>query len=308
MAYDVESDRVILFSGEASPESGFLGGTWAYDLASNSWQQMSPPRSPQPAAAADCVAYDIESDRVVLFVGSYFYGLGHDPEQTPSGETWAYDFNTDSWTQLQPTIAPFGLVGARMAYDAESDRVILFGGAQVGTFAPTNATWAYDFNSDTWTKMTPEEIPQGEYFHAMTYSAADDRVILLKAYPNELWAYDYNVDTWEQLEPPSMPAARYYSSLLYDEVSDRVLLFGGETAITERPLGDLWSYDFSSNEWTQVAPENSPSQRGWHAAAYSVGTQLMLLFGGGASRESFTNETWLYDPKWNSWTQVTAPS
>jgi len=307
MAYDVESDRAILFSGEASPESGFLGATWAYDLAINSWQQMAPAQSPESAAAADCLAYDFESDRVILFVGSYFYGLGHDPEQTAAGETWAYDFNSDSWTKMHPATSPFGVVGARMAYDAESDRIILFGGAEAGTFTPTDATWAYDFNSDTWTEMGPEERPQAEYFHAMTYSPRDDRVILLKAYPNQLWAYDYDVDTWQQLQPPTMPPARYYSSLVYDEVSDRVLLFGGESAASEKPLADLWSFDSLANQWTELAPENPPGARGWHAAAYGAVARLMLLFGGGPSRESFTDETWLYDPKRNSWTEVVLP-
>ena len=308
MALDAESNRVILFSGEASPQSGFLGGTWAYDLARNSWQEMSPTQTPHPAAAADCLAYDTESDRVILFVGSYFYGLGQDPEQAGAGETWAYDYNNDSWTQLHPATSPFGLVGARMAYDAESDRVILFGGAEVETFNPSNATWAYDTNADTWTEMTPEMEPQREYFHAMAYSPADDRVLLLKAYPNQLWSYDYNADAWEQLESPSMPPARYYSSMVYDEGLDRVFLFGGETSTSEKPLDDLWSFDSSSAEWKELVADNAPSRRGWHAAAYSGSAQVILIFGGGPSREAFTDETWIYDPRWNAWTQITTPS
>jgi len=42
MAYDAESDRVILFGGETEPGSNILNGeTWAYNLKSNTWEKRT---------------------------------------------------------------------------------------------------------------------------------------------------------------------------------------------------------------------------------------------------------------------------
>ena len=85
------------------------------------------------------MAYDAGSDRGILFGG------------TGGSETWAYDFNSNTWTKMNPVVHPSGRWGHVMAYDEESKRVVLFGG---GTgITPSNETWAYDFNSNTWTHM-----------------------------------------------------------------------------------------------------------------------------------------------------------
>ena len=46
------------------------------------------------------MAYDAGSDRVVLFGGKP--GL----LSVTSDETWAYDFDTNAWTQLHPSMKP----------------------------------------------------------------------------------------------------------------------------------------------------------------------------------------------------------
>jgi hypothetical protein len=44
-----------------------------------------------------------------------------------------------------------------MAYNSVADRVIMFGGQVDKTsFKYTNETWTYDFNTNTWTNMTPQ--------------------------------------------------------------------------------------------------------------------------------------------------------
>ena len=55
---------------------------------------------------------------------------------------------------MEPTTRPSPRTETGMAYDAESDRVILFGGV------PQNDdTWAYDLNTNTWTLMEPAARP-----------------------------------------------------------------------------------------------------------------------------------------------------
>jgi hypothetical protein len=44
------------------------------------------------------------------------------------------------------------MAAATMAYDSESDRVILFGGCLGQTV--WNETWAYDYNDNKWEKIS----------------------------------------------------------------------------------------------------------------------------------------------------------
>jgi hypothetical protein len=201
MAYDSESDKIILFGGQIEGRGIIPNGeTWAYDIASNTWTEMKPDAGPAIKAAVDLV-YDAESDRVILFGGG-------GEQLNIMSDTWAYDYNTNTWTEM--AAGPEDHLGYRMAYDIESDRCILFGGMGYPSLSLFNDTWAYDFNSDTWTEMQPNTSPSARNFHAMAYDAQADRVILFggsewdenmndKAL-GDTWAYDFNTNTWEELE------------------------------------------------------------------------------------------------------------
>lgn len=308
MAYDAESDRIILYSGCLNYEE-CLNDTWAYDVDTNAWRDMSPAQSPPFGHGP--MAYDVQSDRIVLFLG-VVGPSGSVAESTPGGETWAYDFNTNTWTDLEPTDAPFGIIGAQMVYDTESDRIVLFGGLDADVFETEvvtfyNDTWAYDFDTNTWTKMEPAVSPRAQNFHTMAYDHGSDRVILFGNF-EDTWAYDYNTDTWEELDPGETPSARLYCDQVYDPGSEQMILFGGERVSSESPLGDTWAYHFKTNTWTELEPGQSPSQRARHAMVYSSKADRIVLFGGGRSGYQYTDETWIYDPKANTWTDVTPDS
>ena len=303
MTYDVESDRVILLGGMVGGSE--ISDTWSYDVSTNTWTQMTPEQSPPPSD--DTLAYDIQSDRAILFLVPIVNGS---PTEGPS-ETWAYDLNTDTWTNLAPATAPPQLLGAVMVYDEESDRMILFGGIDAaelvthGSLVYTNETWAYDYDTNTWTRMDPEVRPPGVNFQPMAYDAGADRVILIGSNAEELtddtWVYDYNTDTWEMRQTAESPKHRDYSAMVYAAGIGQVILFGEGEPVTKN---DTWTYDFESNTWTELEPETPPSKRGWHAMAYSIRADQVVLFSGGKSREECTLETWLYDPEANTWTQV----
>src|SRR2546426_590310 len=167
MAYDSQSDRVILFGG--SGIGGSRNDTWAYDLGTNKWTQMNPVLKPS-ARYAHAMAYDSQSDRVILFGGQSGVSFLND--------TWTYDFDTNTWTNMVPSAKPSARVYTEMAYDSQSDRVILFGG-EAGVSAYFRGTWGYDLNTNTWTNMTATAKPPARASHAMAYDSQSDRVILL---------------------------------------------------------------------------------------------------------------------------------
>ncbi len=312
MAYDVESDRAILFGGIWINRGG-LEDTWVYDLSANSWVEMVPAQSPPPGPSS--MAYDIQSDRAILFMGVIDTGtIPNNEVYKPASETWAYDYNSNTWVDMQPKDAPFGLLGARMVYDAESDRMILFGGLDAGVIAGADDkwfddTWAYDFDSNKWTKMKPAASPPGRNYYPMAYDVSSDRIVLFSSSTsriNDMWSYDYNTDTWVELTPDELPSLRIYCDIVYDSQSDRMILFGGTMLPqAEAPFGDTWAYHLDTDIWTELNPATSPGKRGWYAAVYSTKADRVILFGGGTRRGTVTNETWIYDLEANTWTNVT---
>jgi len=199
MAYDAESDRVVLFGGYPLNDE-----TWVYDFDGDNWSKVEPAIRPPAMAAHPAMAYDAESDRIVLFGGSRVGG--------PSDETWVYDFNTNTWTEMTPVASPPPRYSHNLAYDSESDRVILFGGFKAFS-TPSDETWAYDFDSNVWTRMDPPLAPSPRVVHGMAYDSQSDRVVLFGGgtgggtNSDETWTYDFNSNAWTKMTPATAPLA-----------------------------------------------------------------------------------------------------
>jgi hypothetical protein len=195
---------------------------------------MSPIVTPTGKLAPG-MTYDSESDRIILFGGLHDGAIYSD-------ETWAYDFNANNWTQMNPSPHPPGRFDAYMTYDNESDVVILAGGNGFGGYQ--DDIWAYDFNTDTWTLMSPDVAPSRVC--PLAYDSASDNVIAFwgESTPGrETWTYDYNTDTWTQRLPLNNPPVRERPLIAYDSESDVTILFGGKGENGfETAMGDTWVY------------------------------------------------------------------
>jgi hypothetical protein len=93
MVYDSESDRMILYGGDA-----FGSETWAYDLNTNTWTLMDDGSGPAGSINLSFFAmvYIPEIDRVILSGGNHC-----DKSCTYLEGLWAYDYNTNTWENLQ---------------------------------------------------------------------------------------------------------------------------------------------------------------------------------------------------------------
>ena len=249
MAYDAESDRVILFGGH-DHTSWQLNDTWAYDYNTDIWEQVAagPPNHLGPR-----LAYDAESDRVILFGGwNGQTGFAQD-------DTWAYDYNSDTWTKMDPSVRPPGRNSQLLIYDAESDRIITWGGFGVDYKPVDDRVWAYDFNTDAWAELKPGEgpAPLVRFDTIAAYDVESDRIVTYggEAYfgdaPRlETWTYDYNTNTWNLMQPTANPGPLLDNAMAYSDAADRVILFGG---YSEGQLSAAtWSYDFNSDTWTDM--------------------------------------------------------
>ena len=285
MAHDSESERVILFGGETL--YGYFGDTWAYDIKGNAWTNMEPSTSPEapysgPGLAEHCMAYDSKADRVILFGGVF---------QNMNQDTWAYDFNANTWQDMGPV--PSGLyprIECAMTYDSKVDRIIEFGGYAGGTTFNQD-TWAYDYGNNTWTKMAPSVSPPGRFGHSMAYDSKADRILLYGGsapWPiGDFWAYDYGGDNWTALRSLTDQNAEGDHALVYKASSDLAVLIAA----------GVWAYDYDNNNWTsldigRINWDNYGAD--YQSAAYVVGSDRAVTFGGllRVTGTSFSNHTW----------------
>src|SRR3989454_2229632 len=242
MAYDSQSDRTILLQNRE---------TWAYNLSSNTWTNMMPatsPPAPSEGRRGPRMAYDAESDRTILFGGldAGFNSLFND--------TWAYDFEANTWTEMRPAVHPPGRAYPGMTYVTGPDRILLFGGA-VGNDR-LNDTWAYDFNSNTWTDLNPATHPSARGSPAMEFNRWVDRTILFggvgpipgDVVNNETWSFNYAANAWVRLTTAVSPPPRAWHGMAYVNPLHVTVLFGwGPDRATS--YDDLWIYGSETNTW-----------------------------------------------------------
>jgi N-acetylneuraminic acid mutarotase len=249
------------------------------------------------------MAYDQTSGRLLLFGGS--------DETGQLNDTWAYDPEARTWTELKPT---GGLPSARwaqgMAYDQVTRRLIMFGGrAESGP--SLNDTWVYDPGANTWAQLKPAgALPLPRRSPAIAYDPVTRRLIMFGGYSdagalNDTWAYDSGADAWTKLEPRgTSPSARGDHSIAYDPVSRRVIMFGGR-GDTGTVLSDAWAYDPVANTWTELRPSGAqPPARSRHSMAYDLTSARMIIFGGQDIAGGSLDDTWAYDPAANTWTEL----
>ena len=190
MAYDVASDRLILFGGNNG--TAYKGETYAYDPSANSWTAMSPPSAPS-SRAGHAMAYDVHRDRVVLFGGRSDAG--------PNNETWTYSFSSNTWTNMNPVSPPAPRWNHSMAYDSRSGRVLLFGG--LTGQGPTNETWTYDLAANAWRELSVSPGPQPRQSATLAYDEKADVYLMFGGVGSGVLG-----DTWTyRFYAPRLPSA-----------------------------------------------------------------------------------------------------
>jgi len=296
IAYDSESEKVILLYEQGNTGTILSPETWAFDFDTKAWER----RATAPSNGEGPMAYDTQSDRVIVF-------LGANSQIKSTSRTFAYDYNSDTWTDMKPAEAPFGILGARMVYDSESDKILLFGGLSTENFLDESTDiWAYDYESNTWTNMQPAgDPPLGENYFAMSYDSGADRVIAWRCAVGKaeckIRVYDYNANVWEERETEPSPTIHVYGTMVYDPKTGLNILFGGDSLIGI--TNETWGYDYESNSWSLLSALNPPGPRAWHAMTYIDQVGLVFIFGGGQNKTKFTNEVWVYDPIKVEWAQ-----
>jgi len=298
MVYDSSRDRIIMFGGY---NNGPLNDTWSYDPATNSWTELNP-SNPPPCRYRHALVYNPTDGGIILFGGAS-YGTCLD-------DTWAYDPDTNRWTDLKPSNSPPGRQLHSMVYNIAQGQVILFGGSLLGGCVPTNPlddTWSFNPLNNSWTNLNPPCHPEARFNHAMVYDQISGQIILfggskdLDNYLDDTWSYNILNNVWTERYPSQRPYSRGGHSLVIDPIFGFVILFGGED--TKGCLDDIWFYDVPNGDWNNLGLANSLAPRSEHSMVYDSARGQIILFGG-RGRDGLLNDTWSFDVKLKKWTEL----
>ncbi len=269
-AFDTKRSRLLVYGGaterlrfcspipRCSPHA--VGDTWWYDPAANEWTEVSAP-GPSPRVGA-AMAYDAAGDRFVLFGGGEFLAS---QQGNAFGDTWVFDPDGETWERLDPAVSPPDRVFATMGYDADSERVLLWGGATPGE--DDDGLWA--FAGDEWAQVPDGEAPPPRYLHALVPVPDRGEMLLLGGIgvfttelgagitttesraTDEVWVLDPGARAWSAGEPAVWPL-QDLSAAYHAELGQVVVFAGGPTYLVD-PVTGAW--DDRSEDLGAIADE-----------------------------------------------------
>lgn len=268
-------------------------------IAADNWQPHA--ASDGPPTSSHGVALDVAREELVVVAGS---------------ETWTW--TESAWLQVAADPLPPARFFPALAYDAQRERVVLFGGFAGGSFLAD--TWEFDGN--TWVDASPAVGPPGRSQAALAFDSARHVVVLFGgvgagAELADTWLWDGA--EWRDATPVTgSPSARSFHALAYDSSRESVLLLGGSAdeadgfwewdgaawtgmptapfatsqlvglaslgrcAVTFTASGETWLWDGAAAAWSQLLTDNSPGARTGFVMAGDTLRGRAFLFGGAA--------------------------
>ena len=305
MVYDPIDHRVLLFGGAHwQNRYTFYDELWSYEYETNTWSMLDTRNNPDPRFNSMLVYIP---DRHQLFL----YGGFSSADRI--ADTWVYDFESNTWTELHPNTQPSPRSDSSIAYDPVNDVVVLFSGYLLND-THLQDTWIYSFKMENWIKRTPDNPPLGQYGNYMVYVESTGQLLMYPGhwsvisngetvnhgFGGNLWEYDVVDDSWIEHSSNVSPPGRYWGSLVYDSTEDRLILFGGHGAVN---YDDTWTYSVADGVWENVEQSIKPSRRNSIGAVYDPDNHVVVLFGGlGDDRQSL-EDTWILDCETLTWHQ-----
>ena len=155
-------DRMVISHGFTN--TGRFDDTWAFDLANNGWRNLTPSGTKPLRRCLHHAVYDAERSQMLLF-GGCASGFG----PCPLGDLWAFDLNTNTWTERTGQVKPAPRTHYGMVFDDARSQLVIFGGQGNGAL---NDTWEFDANRREWREATLLGAPpSGRSRHESTFGS-----------------------------------------------------------------------------------------------------------------------------------------
>ena len=200
----------------------------------------------------------------------------------------------ERWQKIQTTRAPSARRGHAMAYSAEAQKTVLFGGfSKRGFFGHLNQddvvlgdTWLWD--GATWENVTADGDPPARGGHCMAYDSERNVVVMFGGYDgtqalSDTWVWN---GSWDgPLEPENSPTARRECGMVYDLTQGYTLLFGGVLPDARYPddestwtyYGETWSWN--GTNWSMISQADGLRMAAV-GFAHDSAQRVSVMFGG----------------------------
>ena len=297
-------------SGAAQNDTWIL--TNANGVGSPAWTKLSPTDAAPPRRSHTAM-YDPVSNEMVIFGGTSQLPLTFTDDHVfvltkanglQSGATW-------SQAGPVPRNHPSGI------YDASTDQMIVFGGAQSDTGSgPLNDVWSevgiaaegqVSQVPMNWVQVFPAGTPPAPRFgHSGLYDSGSNRMIVFGGGTsstnclNDLWILDdansaHGTPDWLRLTASgTAPAARMNQAAAYDPTENTLIIFGG-TNCASGYLSDVWVLSNANGEggtptWTKLSPSGTPpAARENSSAVYDSVNNILTVYAGDTGGAGFTD-------------------
>jgi len=252
------------------------------------------------------MAYDTDQQRIIAYGGRTGF-----PNFDNINETWAFDYKSGTWENLEPANTPVWRSMHSIVYDPVGKRTLMFGGNDFTR--AFNDLWEYDFDQNTWTEISPDISPTPRQMHGMIFNPDRGSVILVGgrranggAFFNDTWEFRSSTNTWAVLNALDVPPVSDHVNLAYYRSVQKLVLFTGPDAYVlgngqVRPPS-TWAYDFSTENWSNLHTATSPD--GDHSSlTYDPYREKLILLGNSRSTDGMF--TWEFDWAEGVWTDIT---
>jgi len=202
-------------------------------------------------------------------------------EHVWNNELWRYNFQSQNWTNMNPTPDPVhGVPSARGFLGSDvytplsgTPSIIYYGGAQYNPLVTVREwygdIWEYIPSTNSWKNRVPTNSPIpgarlgpaiAIWRHTMYMFGG---ISTSFQFLNDLWSYDLVNDTWTLIIPsnacdPSLPPANFAPQFQLSNngaVLQALYMYGGNVF----PPGsgnqneEIWKYSLTTNSWSKIA-------------------------------------------------------
>ncbi len=296
--YDRRNQSVVQLGGV-----GFQFKTWRWDSGREYWQDISLPTIIHTLTNSTKAFYDDAQEQVVFYCGEC--------SEYADGKGVLLGWNGYSWHDIVVAgDGPNPIHDYAMAYDAENEMAILFGGYH--DTEPLNQTWLLAGSDSyySWHERPASPVVDPPNYAAMSYDTNRQQMILQAIYidsnvPENSYTNDYIWNGygyyWSEMTTLNQAQVTMSPGMVYDPSTDQTIRFSGfySEEIRTHDLSIL-SYGNLGPYWTRSSGL-APLGRWDHGMVYDDDRAAVILFGGGAIQWTFS-DTW--ELKNNQWREV----
>jgi N-acetylneuraminic acid mutarotase len=232
-------------------------------------------------------------------IGSLGYLCGGlDTAEVIHKDLWAYDPQTDAWTQK----ADLPGAGRRDAVSFVIDNYAFVGSGMDSVSGPTGNTlkdfWRYNPSTNSWSTVADFPGAGGNGVYFATGFAAGGKGYLCggktgpNLYSNQLWEYKPSNNQW--IQRANFPGGVRYQMLSFVVGNKAYVGMGIDQNIFKK---DVYCYDPGANNWQTIAP--FPGYERGSASTFSLEERGFICLGNNGGLLTDLIE---YNPKTDTWT------